>query len=459
MHLFLTILAFLIIFSVLVLVHEAGHFFVAKRHGVKVEEFGFGLPPRIWGKKVGETLYSLNWIPFGGFVRMLGEDARDKKAAKNPRSFMHKSKWQRTQVVCAGVVMNFVLAWVLVSIGFMVGMQPLIVNSEDFGNALREGRVDVVPGVDVEIPRAVVASSYPKSGLLPGDIILTIQGKPVFYSVDIQEMLTTFRGELVPMTVWRDGVVEVMAPLSVPHRTVISKVLPGSPAEAGGLLEGDRVLSVNGEPVFIPEDVVKVLKASDDPNAVYGVERRGAVRSFTIVRNEQGLVGVMLGLLIPEAPAPFSYYDGAQVSSIVGIQPVQYPWYSAPWHALTELKRIGGYTVVMIGNVFGSIFSSGEVPEGVAGPVGIAQMTGVYLQEGFVALMRFTALLSLSLAVINIFPFPALDGGRFLFILIELVRGKPVDSRIEGWIHSFGFLLLLGVIVLVTFKDIVRLVS
>ncbi len=113
----------------------------------------------------------------------------------------------------------------------------------------------------------------------------------------------------------------------------------------------------------------------------------------------------------------------------------------------------------MIGNVFGSIFSSGEVPEGVAGPVGIAQMTGVYLQEGFVALMRFTALLSLSLAVINIFPFPALDGGRFLFILIELVRGKPVDSRIEGWIHSFGFLLLLGVIVLVTFKDVVRLVS
>lgn len=441
----------------LVLVHEAGHFFVAKRYGIKIEEFGFGLPPRLWGKKVGETIYSFNWIPFGGFVRMLGEDARDTKAAKNPRSFMHKSKWQRTQVVCAGVVMNFVLAWVLVSIGFMVGMQPLIVNSEDFEKALREGRVDVVPGGEVEIPRVVVASGG--VGLLPGDVILTVQEKPVFYSVDLQEMLTTFQGDSVAMTVWRGDVVEVAAPLSVPHRTVISKVLPESPAEAGGLLAGDRVLSVNGEAVFIPEDVVKVLKASEEPKAVYIVDRGGVVQSFTITRNEYGLVGVLLGLLVPQTQAPFSYYDGAQLSSVAGIHPVQYSWYSAPWHALTELKRIGGYTAVMIGNVFGSIFSSGEVPEGVAGPVGIAQMTGVYLQEGFVALMRFTALLSLSLAVINIFPFPALDGGRFLFILIEAVRGKPVDSRIEGWIHSFGFLLLLGVIVLVTFKDIVRLIS
>src|SRR3989338_4813375 len=111
MHTLLTILAFLVIFSLLILIHEYGHFFVAKRKGIKIEEFGFGLAPRIWGKKYGETLYSLNWIPFGGFVRMLGEDARDKKALKNGRSFMRKSKWARTQVVCAGVAMNFLLSW------------------------------------------------------------------------------------------------------------------------------------------------------------------------------------------------------------------------------------------------------------------------------------------------------------------------------------------------------------
>ena len=130
MHLLLTILVFFLIFSLLIVIHELGHFMMARRHGVKVEEFGFGLPPKLWSKKVGETEYSINAIPFGGFVRLLGEDSHDKKAKTSPKSFSRKTLFQRFQIVFAGVAMNFLLAWLLLSIGFTVGMQPLLVNDK-----------------------------------------------------------------------------------------------------------------------------------------------------------------------------------------------------------------------------------------------------------------------------------------------------------------------------------------
>lgn len=131
MQIFITIVVFLVIFSALILIHEFGHFTAAKRAGVKVEEFGMGLPPRIWGVKKGETLYSINWIPFGGFVRMLGEDGESKK---NQNSFASKSPAVQLWIVSAGVVMNLLLSFVLLTIGFWIGIDPLMVDQEDFYN-------------------------------------------------------------------------------------------------------------------------------------------------------------------------------------------------------------------------------------------------------------------------------------------------------------------------------------
>lgn len=524
MHLLITILAFLVIFSILILVHEAGHFIVARRNGIKIEEFGFGLPPRLWGKKYGEVLYSINWIPFGGFVRMLGEDPSDPQTKKNPRSFMRKTKWQRTKVVCAGVIMNFLLAWVLLSVGFILGMQPLIVGSDDFLNFIKDERIEILPGLYVDsvednslaavagfkkgdrittlngekikdldqfyaeidgdggftangvqfdlsgdedtaglnfnvfdLPRVFV-NEVEFGPLQKGDVIWEVNGEQVFYAEELADLLVNnTTGELEFMVV-RDGSLEdVKMTLPDAHRTIISHVFAGSPAEQAGIAAGDILLSVNGEEVWIPEQAVRVAGENESDNIEYIIQRGNTQITYAMTRNEEGYVGVLLGINYTPQNQGFSYYDGVEMSSVVEIHDVKYPVYIAPFEAFYEMKRISVYTAIMVGQLFGDVFTTASVPEGVAGPVGIAQMTGLYVQEGFVALFRFLALLSLSLGVINIFPFPALDGGRLAFIIVEAIRGKPVDAKVEGMIHSLGFIFLLLVIFLVTFQDIARL--
>ncbi|MBT5016687.1 RIP metalloprotease RseP [Candidatus Peregrinibacteria bacterium] len=524
MQLLLTILVFILIFSVLILVHEFGHFFVARRNGIKVEEFGFGLPPRLWGKKHGETIYSINWIPFGGFVRMLGEDPRDKKASKSPRSFMRKTKWQRTKVVCAGVLMNFLLAWVLLTVGFIMGMQPLMVNGDDFMGFIRDGRIELTPGLYVdsveewswaenlgfvkgdqietingesirdlaqvysiigsdetftlnglefdpnvegttvglsfnvfEMPRVTVGE-VETWGVQPGDVILTLNDQQIFYAEELGELLASTSDSEWIFEVFRNGEVKTVT-LEMPHsnRAMISQVFFGTPAEEAGLQAGDLIISVNEETVWTPEQAVTVVKESELDTVIYRIRRDSVNIDYEMERGEDGLIGVLLGLYYDSDNEVLSYYDGLLMSSVTEIQDVQYAWHQAPIEAFSEMKRISAYTAVMVGQLFGDIFTTASVPEGVAGPVGIAQMTGLYVQEGFAAIIRFVALLSLSLGVINIFPFPALDGGRMAFIIVEAVRGKPVDAKVEGMIHSLGFLFLIIVIFMVTFQDIARL--
>lgn len=524
MHLLITILAFLIIFSILILVHEFGHFIVARRNGIKVEEFGFGLPPRLWGKKYGEVLYSINWIPFGGFVRMLGEDPHDPQAKKSPRSFMRKTKWQRTKVVCAGVVMNFLLAWVLLSVGFILGMQPLMVGSEDFLNFIKDGRIELSPGLYVDsveenslaeeagfkkgdkittlnnekikdldqfyaeigieggftvngvefdlsgdedtaglnfnvfdLPRVFV-NEVEFGPLQKGDVIWAVNGVQVFYAEELADLLiNNSTGDLTFAVVRGDLLENVEMSLPAAHRTIISHVFSDTPAEQAGVKIGDILISVNDVEVWTPDQAVSVASDNESDNIEYVVQRGNTLITYDMERNEEGYVGVLLGLNYTPQNQGFSYYDGVMMSSVTEIYDVKYPFYKAPFEAFSEMKRISVYTAVMVGQLFGDVFTTASVPEGVAGPVGIAQMTGLYVQEGFVALLRFLALLSLSLGVINIFPFPALDGGRLAFIIVEAIRGKPVDAKVEGMIHSLGFIFLLIVIFLVTFQDITRL--
>ena len=189
----------------------------------------------------------------------------------------------------------------------------------------------------------------------------------------------------------------------------------------------------------------------------YKVLRDDVIYYYEMSRNDSGMIGVLLGLNYSPENDVFSYYDGLLISSVIEIQDVQHSWLAAPVEAFSEMERISVYTAVMVGKLFGDVFITASVPEGVAGPVGIAQMTGLYVQEGFTAIIRFVALLSLSLGVINIFPFPALDGGRMAFIIVEAVRGKPVDAKVEGMIHSLGFIFLIILIFMVTFQDVARL--
>ncbi|MBP7057897.1 site-2 protease family protein, partial [Candidatus Gracilibacteria bacterium] len=173
---------------------------------------------------------------------------------------------------------------------------------------------------------------------------------------------------------------------------------------------------------------------------------------------ENGLIGIGLSPISTYANNDLDLYSVDVVSSVIRIKDVTYPFYEAPVKALTESVRLGGLTIQMFVDVVKYMFTKFSVPSGVAGPVGIAQMTSVFMKEGIMSLLRFMALLSLSLAMINVIPFPALDGGRLLFIVIEMVIGRKVNPRVEAIVHTIGYALLMLLIVAVTYSDVMRLI-
>ncbi len=365
----ITVIAFIIIFSILILVHEWGHFAAARRAGIKVEEFGIGLPPRAKAlhKDKKGTIYSLNWIPFGGYVRLFGEDSSDPKVLKDKRSFASKTMGQRTLVVVAGVLMNFLLAWVLITIGFTFGMKPFLVTQADLDTGIEQG---------------------------------IVESQKIFYIHDIDK---------------------------------------GSPLSKTEIVEGDYIIEVNGITVAEGVDLSTIIKPDQQATIKYVHEERESIA--TVLANAEGKVGMTISL----------------ENFISDVKEVSYPFYIAPVKAFSEVWRLSVLTVKMIGNVVVSLVAKFTVPEGVAGPVGIAKMTHYFAQQGFMALVQFTALLSISLGVINIMPFPALDGGRFLFIAYELVARRRANAKAEAIVHTIGFALLMLLILAITWNDIVNL--
>ncbi len=366
MMIIFTILTFIVIFSILVLVHEWGHFYFARRAGIKVEEFGIGLPPRakkIYKDKKG-TVYSLNWIPFGGYVRLYGEDASDKKALKAKNSFASKSILNRSMVIVAGVFMNFVLAWVLLTITLTVGMKPILTNQSDIQEASDKGYIKVLDVLNV------------------------------------------------------------------------NEIIEGSPLSRTDLLVGDYITGINGKPVPMAEDLQKILKANEP--VILSILRGKNAGELMVAPDKNGKLG----------------FSVSNMPYLTFLKKVRYPFYQAPFVAIKEVGRLSYLTVKMFGDVIVSLVVKFTVPNGVAGPVGIARLTHKFMQDGIVALMQFLALLSISLGVINIMPFPALDGGRFLFIIFELILRKRPSPKWEAIIHGIGFALLMILILLITWHDI-----
>lgn len=362
---FLTVIIFVIILGLLIFVHELGHFIAAKKMGVRVEEFGFGFPPRIFGVKRGETEYTVNWIPIGGFVKMTGQSDFEVgdhgEAKKDPRSFVARKPWRRVIILCAGVAMNFLLAAVLLSVGFMIGLPSAVGDNLPAGAQVTDQRIQILS-----------ASS-------------------------------------------------------------------GSPAEAAEFRSGDTILSLND---FVPESVAAVqdyIQQHVDLKVMVKLERgpeiiEQAVTPRSTAPSGEGPLGIMLA-------------ETARVS---------FPWYQAIWQGFKATGELTVQIVVAFGNLISALFTSGQVSGDVAGPVGIAVLTGQVTKLGFVYVLQFTALLSINLAIINILPFPALDGGHLLFLLIEKIRGgKSIkQAKVENIIHLVGFAFLLVLIALVTYRDL-----
>lgn len=508
MDILITIVAFLIIFSVLILIHECGHFFAAKKSGVKVEEFGFGLPPRMFGIKRGETIYSINWIPFGGFVRMLGEDSTTKKSKASKRSFENQSLRTQAFIVCAGVIMNLLLAFVLLTFGFVVGIEPLLSSEDDFLNAIRSGNVLVEPGIVVTetgdrildfdgipietveqwdemvdfvdaggivplldselldtvaddltyLPRLVYLENQESvfAGLLQtGDALIQINGEEILDENDLYTSLSGVQEAVIGF--YRAGVGEFEVTLPLPeYHPIITYVEPGAPSALAGIQAGDQIISVDGVEVNLGEEVTAITEAKTEGTLTYGISRGEENLTFTIKpRAADNLIGIAMSDVLPSY-GNLSLYSTYVPHTLIETEKVSYGW-AAPKVAVQEMWRLSKTTAVMFVNVLQKFLTGAEVPAGVSGPVGIAQMTFVTVQDGFTATLRFMALLSLSLGVINILPFPALDGGKFFFILLEGITGRKLNSKYEHLIHGAGFIFLMLFILYVTFNDVLNL--
>ncbi|MDF2379411.1 MAG: site-2 protease family protein [Candidatus Gracilibacteria bacterium] len=370
MSVFISIVAFLFIFSLLILIHEFGHFYAARKCGVKVEEFGLGLPPRakgLWKDKKG-TLFSLNWIPFGGFVRMYGEDSNDDSLRGKEGSFSSKSIPQRTIIILGGVIMNFLLGYVLLVYLMTSGAGPFVLSQEDL-------------------------MEYKDSGVLvTEDLVL------------------------------------------------IKSFTDTSMADEEGMMVGDFLVMVDGNKVSTSKEVIETVQQKVSQTVLVEVLRGEEVVDLELSVSDKGTLGIEIG----------------DYPEILEINPI--PLQESVVLAARDTARLSWYTMKMFGNVLFTLVTSASVSDQVSGPVGIAQLTHQAAQKGFDDLIRLIVLLSISLGAINVLPIPALDGGRFISIFFEAVTGKRPNSEWEARIHAFGFLLLISLIFVITYKDIMRLI-
>lgn len=377
---FLTAVVFFLILGTLVLVHELGHFLVAKRNGIQSEEFGFGFPPRIAGtykdaqgkrkwifgnKEIEkeildreETVYSINLIPLGGFVKIKGENG---EAENEPNSFASQPIWTRFKVLVAGVSMNVLLAIVLFSLAFAFGLPETI---DD----------DKIPagGSKIQIAGVVADSPAKSAGFEIGDEIVSIE-----------------KGN------------EVVKIETIGEFQQIVKENPGKEIVVNLVHPGDETASS-----------VKVVPREKSPEG-------------------QGLLGVEL----------------------VRTTVVKHGIFESIWMGITATFSMIWLILAFLGDLIVKIFSSEQVSADVAGPVGIAVLTGQVTKMGFAFILQFAAVLSVNLAVINLLPIPALDGGRIVFLLIEKIKGSPVSQKVEGFLHTAGFVALISLMVFVTARD------
>jgi regulator of sigma E protease len=442
-----TILPFLFILVVLVVVHEAGHFVTAKLFGVKVLEFGVGYPPRLFGIKRGETEYTVNALPLGGFVRLLGEEGSD-----DPRSLSQQKAWKRLIVIGAGAFMNFVLAVVIFSVALMIPREVSV------GNAVI---MQVVPG-----------SPAQQAGIQTGDIIESIDGRKIESVPDASYNIRLHLGENTEIVLRRTDLATGETTTHTVHvtprwapPTYDYVVKPGDNVDSVALAttyDRDAVREAAGIKTTLDSGQQLIFGSGDE--AVYYTTKAGdTVASVaTALRLSDTQVAEAAGLPDPETLTPGTTLHFSQGATGIRIGP-QYPYTEnrslGPWSALKRGWQETWDSLKLARNgIYGWIKGGTSSP--VTGPIGVAQATGEIVKEaGWKSLMETAALLSMNLAVINILPLPFVDGGRIMFVLIEIARrGKRIAPAKEALVHFVGMVALLILVVVLSYFDVARIV-
>ncbi|ADE15547.1 membrane-associated zinc metalloprotease [Nitrosococcus halophilus Nc 4] len=450
MSIALTILAFLVAIGVLVTVHEYGHFWVARRSGVKVLRFsiGFGRPLWRWRGK-DQTEYVLGSLPLGGYVKMLDEREGEVAEEDLPRAFNRQSLGVRSAVVVAGPMANILFAiaayWLAFVLG-IAGIKPLVgevtANTPAEKAGFRAGEEIIAVGEQatptwVAVRHALFVAS--QGGPRVSVTVSGPEGEEVL-SLDLSQVETD--PEKIRDMLQQLGV-QPVRPLLAP---VIGKVLPDEPAVQAGFQPGDRILSAGGQPIDSWDEWVEFVR--DRPGESFNVEiERGRERLVltlqpAAVEGEEGSVGRIGAAPQPPGELPEELQATLKYSPLAAIsQAVEKTW------------EIGSLTLVMLGKML-----SGEVStKSISGPITIAQYAGYSVQIGFVPFLNFLAVVSISLAILNLLPVPVLDGGHLLYYFIEWIRGRPLSEEAQALGQQIGILALIGLMCLAFYNDLARL--
>jgi regulator of sigma E protease len=430
----LTIVSFIVVLGILVFVHEMGHYLAARHVGVRVDQFSIGFPPRLIGRKWGDTEYLISWVPLGGYVRLFGQNLDDENP-RHPSNYAAKTVAQRLYILVAGPFANLFLALLVMPIVYMIGVESAGYRAEP----------PVLAGVES-------ASPADRAGFREGDRIVRLAGQPIATWNDLFAQLESHAASSgsVAITVAReDGEAVLEVPLSAFATTgsfgwlpriepVAGRVAPGTPAGKAGLLPGDRILAVNDTPIHRWEEISREIQKSG-----------GEAMRLTIQREGERLAIALAA----------EFNEGAK-SWLIGISPPMQRERHGPIDAFVlgtaRLWEITRMTFVFLGHL---VTGKGSMDQ-IGGPVKIGAFIGEAARTSASSLAFLMAVISLQLGIFNLLPIPALDGGHiFYFLLPELVRGTPLKPKLRAQIQTVGMTLLILLMVFVTYNDILQLLS
>lgn len=431
-----TLFYFLVVIGILVLVHELGHFLAAKLFGMRVDRFSIGFPPRAFGKKIGDTDYCVSWIPIGGYVKIAGmvDESFDTdfiNEEPKPWEFRSKPIWQRMIVICAGVMMNILLAILIF-----------------WGIIFYQGKtVKPVTEVGFVVPESPAA----KAGFQVGDVVLGVNGKSPTHWEEIENSIYSdaLSGN-ISVDIKRNGqpvVIQIAQPVTAqilesglglfPKGIVplVTSVESGKPADQAGLKAGDVILSVNGQGVSY-HSLQDAVKRNAGKDVMMKWKRDGEAKEVRITPTADGKIGVGFSPLYSGPLENVRY-------SLLGALPegIKDAW-DMSWMNLKSIYQI------FVGRI--------SLSKSVAGPIMIAKMATRSAEVGLISFLGFMALLSMNLAILNLFPFPALDGGHAVFLVYEAIFRREIPSRVKIALQQVGFVLLLVFMAFVLYNDIIR---